>query len=98
MHYLGNKGSSYSGFYSSLFCIAWIYFFCGVAAQASTTDVAYLHGVVVTLSSATHTFHSLSSFRQQNSKESRNCGPLQNHCSLHLIGSLGFGHVSSHGE
>lgn len=93
MHFLGNKGSSYSGFYSSLSCIAWVYF-CGVAAQANTTDVAYLHGVVVTLSPATHTSHSLSLLRQQN----RNCGPLQNHCSLHLIASLGFGRVSSHRE
>lgn len=36
MHYLGNKGSSYS----PVSCIALVYFFYGVAAQASTTDVA----------------------------------------------------------
>lgn len=70
-----------------------------MGAQANTIYVAYLHGVVVTLGPDAHTSHSLSLFRQQNSKESRNCGPLQNHCSLHLIANVTwFGHIFSHRE
>lgn len=98
MHYLGNKGSPYSGFYSPLSCIAWVYFSCGVAAQAHPADAAYLHGVVVTLSPATHASCSLSLFRQQNSEEKENCSPLQNHCSQHTIPSLGFLPISCHRE
>ena len=97
MHYLGNKGSPYSGFYSPLSCIAWVYFSCGAAAQAHPADAVYLHGVV-TLSPATHTSRSLSLFRQQNSEEGEDCSPLQNHCSLRLIPSLHFLLLSCHRE
>lgn len=69
MHYLGNKSLPYSGFYSPLSWIAWVYFSCGVAAQAHPADAAYLRGVVVTPSPAMHTSHSLSLFRWKNSEE-----------------------------
>lgn len=58
MHYLGNKGSSCSGFYSPLSHSAWVYFFYGVALQASTADVAYLPGVMVTPTHLTHSAYS----------------------------------------
>lgn len=99
MHYLGNKGSPYSGFYSPLPCIAWVYFTCRVAAQAHPADAAYLHGVVVTLSPATHASRSLSLFRQQNGKERENCSPLQKPLlQVHTIPSLGFLPISCHRE